>query len=265
MSPAIGYPDRISRRTVLAQLLGLVAPAMLSIPRAAAIGTPSLLDIGLLRYDSSGYDPRPGAIARWLMEVEVTTSVTVAATPSEVELDRDGLFDCPLVVLAGDRAFDAWTDSARETLGLYLQAGGLLFVDSSEGRADGGFIGSVARELASIVPNAPIERVPSDHVVHRSFYLVDGAPGRLALVDWLDGVTLDDRLAVIICHNDMLGAIARDALGNWQYEVAPGGDRQRTMAHRLGVNLVMYALCLDYKDDQVHVPFLLERRRWRVE
>ncbi len=28
-----------------------------------------------------------------------------------------------------------------------------------------------------------------------------------------------------------------------------------------GVNLVMYALCLDYKEDQVHIPFILQRRR----
>ena len=35
--------------------------------------------------------------------------------------------------------------------------------------------------------------------------------------------------------------------------------RQRELAFRMGVNLVMYALCLDYKADQVHVPALLER------
>ena len=34
---------------------------------------------------------------------------------------------------------------------------------------------------------------------------------------------------------------------------------------RLGINLVMYALCLDYKTDQVHVPFILKRRHWQVE
>jgi hypothetical protein len=37
------------------------------------------------------------------------------------------------------------------------------------------------------------------------------------------------------------------------------------MSLRLGLNIVMYALCLDYKEDQVHVPFILKRRKWRVE
>ena len=66
---------------------------------------------------------------------------------------------------------------------------------------------------------------------------------------------------MLYCQNDLGGAWARDAFGRWEYEVSPGGARQREMAFRLGINLVMYALCLDYKDDLVHTPFILKRRR----
>ncbi|HET9230253.1 MAG TPA: DUF4159 domain-containing protein, partial [Vitreimonas sp.] len=38
-----------------------------------------------------------------------------------------------------------------------------------------------------------------------------------------------------------------------------GSDRQRELALRFGVNLVMVALTGNYKADQVHVPALLER------
>ena len=41
--------------------------------------------------------------------------------------------------------------------------------------------------------------------------------------------------------------------------VVPGNDRQREMAFRTGINVVMYALTGNYKADQVHVPALLER------
>jgi hypothetical protein len=41
--------------------------------------------------------------------------------------------------------------------------------------------------------------------------------------------------------------------------VVPGGQRQREMAMRFGINLVMYALTGNYKADQVHVPAILER------
>ncbi len=39
----------------------------------------------------------------------------------------------------------------------------------------------------------------------------------------------------------------------------PGGDDQRTLAYRFGVNAVIYALTGNYKTDQVHVPALLQR------
>ena len=57
----------------------------------------------------------------------------------------------------------------------------------------------------------------------------------------------------------------RDNYGTWEHECYPGGERQRELAFRLGVNLVMYALCLDYKTDQVHVPFIMKRRRWKPD
>jgi hypothetical protein len=50
-----------------------------------------------------------------------------------------------------------------------------------------------------------------------------------------------------------------DARGNNPYATIPGGARQRTLAYRFGVNLVMYALTGNYKGDQVHVPAILER------
>ena len=37
-------------------------------------------------------------------------------------------------------------------------------------------------------------------------------------------------------------------------EPVPGGDAQREMALRFGINLVMYALTGNYKTDQVHAP-----------
>jgi hypothetical protein len=50
-----------------------------------------------------------------------------------------------------------------------------------------------------------------------------------------------------------------DADGHYPYAVIPGGMRQRILAYRFGVNVVMYALTGNYKGDQVHVPAILER------
>ena len=63
---------------------------------------------------------------------------------------------------------------------------------------------------------------------------------------------------------DMAGAwLAGDERSDAAYALMQGGAQQSEAAIRLGVNLVMYALCLDYKDDQVHAPFILRRRAGR--
>ena len=64
---------------------------------------------------------------------------------------------------------------------------------------------------------------------------------------------------IIVGSNDWAAAWAIDDQGRPVAAVVPGGERQREMAYRFGVNLVMYALTGNYKADQVHVPAILER------
>ena len=109
------------------------------------------------------------------------------------------------------------------------------------------------------------EIIPTDHVVFKSFYLLDKPVGRLAIAPAMEGIVRDDRLVCCYVANDLGGAWARDDFGNYDFPCEPGGEKQRQLAFRMGVNLVMYALCLDYKSDQVHVPFIMKRRRWKPD
>ena len=105
--------------------------------------------------------------------------------------------------------------------------------------------------------------MPASHVLYKTFYLLDAPFGRVARHPQLEAVVLDGRLVMLYSRNDVLGALARDRLGAFSHAVEPGGEPQREMALRLAINVVMYALCLDYKADQVHTPFLLQRRHGR--
>src|SRR5690606_14281702 len=109
------------------------------------------------------------------------------------------------------------------------------------------------------------ELVAQDHVVYRSFYRLERPVGRVAVSPVMEGILRDGRMAVAYVQNDLGGAWARDDFGNYAFSCQPGGERQREMAVRLGINLVMYALCLDYKADQVHVEYLMRKRRFRPE
>ena len=65
--------------------------------------------------------------------------------------------------------------------------------------------------------------------------------------------------SIVITSNDLAAAWALDDANRPLYPAVPGGEVQREMAFRAGVNIVMYALTGNYKADQVHVPALLER------
>ena len=78
-------------------------------------------------------------------------------------------------------------------------------------------------------------------------------------VDAPDDRVNDGVSPIIIGSNDYAAAWATDEFSRPLYPVVPGGERQREMATRFGINLVMYALTGNYKADQVHVPAILER------
>ncbi|TVR01219.1 MAG: DUF4159 domain-containing protein [Deltaproteobacteria bacterium] len=254
-----------SRRQFLKTMSALAGLTVLPSRSASGFGTANAFDMPLLRYDSPTWNSRPSAIRRLLIDVDMRTNIRVVQDPAVVRPTIDELFTSPMLAMTGDRAFPSFRDEEREALRRFLGAGGLWFVDSAEDRLDGGFRESMERELSALFPGETLRRLPSDHVVFQTYYLVDGAPGRVRVANHLDGLTLDGRTAVIYSHNDMMGAWARDRFGNPEFAVHPGGDRQREMATRLGVNLAMFALTLDYKEDQVHVPHILRRRRWRVD
>ena len=131
----------------------------------------------------------------------------------------------------------------------------------------------ILRQILAGIAVPELEPVPADHVMTKAFYLLNDFPGRYAGGPlWVEATqesqSRTDRPAqagdgvspIIITANDFAAAWATDQRGQPLYPVTPAATRQREMAFRVGVNIVMYALTGNYKDDQVHVPALLEAR-----
>jgi hypothetical protein len=226
----------------------------------------SKFTIAQLAVSGGNWNPRPTALRRMLWEIDKRTSIDCALDPAEVKLADPALHKTPFLCLAGDRAFLSPGDKELAALRRFLTFGGFLLIDSSEGRVGGDFDASVRRLVGDLFPqqHPPLGPLPDDHVVYQTFYLIDRAVGRLDLAPKLEGLIHDGRACIVYSQNDLLGAWARDNYGRYEHECYPGGERQREMAFRLGVNLAMYALCLDYKADQVHVPFIMRRRKWKA-
>jgi hypothetical protein len=100
-------------------------------------------------------------------------------------------------------------------------------------------------------------------VLWKSFYILRQPAGRILAAPYVEAVERDRRLAVVYSQNDLCGAMARDGFGRWEHEVIPGGEAQREQAFRFAVNIVMYAFCLDYKNEQAHIEYILRTRRAR--
>jgi Domain of unknown function (DUF4159)/Aerotolerance regulator N-terminal len=199
--------------------------------------------------------------------------------PLPVNILADEIAFYPILywpVLANSRALP---EATLTKIDAYMKQGGMIIFDTKDygqGIPTGlTFRGEGGTPLQRLLGNLDIPRlepVPEHHVLTKSFYLLRSFPGRWDGGQlWVEAEAprdsdqgrqarrVDGVSSILITSNDLAAAWARDERNQNIYPVVPGGERQREMAYRTGVNIVMYALTGNYKADQVHVPALLER------
>jgi len=185
-----------------------------------------------------------------------------AAAPIGIDVERDPLTFFPLLYWPVTESQTPISEATIGRLNRFMATGGTILFDLLDGggtAASGGLLRQLTRGLD--IP--PLTPVPPDHVLTKAFYLMQVFPGR-----WADGRVWVERPGervndgvsrIIVGSNNWAAAWAIDAQGRHLFPAVPGGERQREMAYRFGVNLVMYTLTGNYKSDQVHVSSILER------
>ncbi len=202
------------------------------------------------------------------------------ADPIGIDLERDELAFFPLLYWPVTPDQPQPSVEAYAKLNAYLRSGGMILFDTRDADIAGfGASSPNGRKLQQLAAplNIPsLEPVPRDHVLTRAFYLLQDFPGRYSGTEvWVEAAppdaeqiegmpfrNLNDNVTpVVIGGNDWAGAWAVDRNGQSLLPVGRGyaGERQRELANRFGVNLVMHVLTGNYKSDQVHVPALLDR------
>lgn len=202
------------------------------------------------------------------------------APPMSIDLERNELAFFPMVYWPITPDQPTPSAKAYAKLNAYLRSGGLILFDTRD--ANIARFGSASpngrklQQLAAPLDVPPLEPLPNDHVLTRTFYLLQDFPGRHNSHDvWVEAAPPDAKQVegmpfrnlndgvtpVVIGGNDWAGAWAVDRNGRPLLPVGRGfaGERQREIALRFGVNLVMHVLTGNYKSDQVHVPALLDR------
>jgi len=192
-------------------------------------------------------------------------SAVEPAEPVGVNIETDPIVFYPVIYWPVTPEAPALSIEASRKVQAYLDAGGLIIFDTRDG-AEAALRGEPHPGLVRTLENVdlpPLEPIPDDHVIGRSFYLLDDYPGRYpGGTVWVEaagsGASRDGVSSIVIGSADWAAAWAVDEAGR---PLAPveGGPRQRELAIRFGVNVAMYALTGNYKADQVHVPAILER------
>ena len=217
--------------------------------------------------------------------LEALTRVLAARTSAElaepVGLDpsRDELAFYPLIYWPIVAGLPQPKPEARTRIAAFMKNGGTMIFDTRDALTarPGGPPTAEALWLRTFLEGVDVpelEPVPHDHVLTKTFYLLDRIVGRTAIGQtWIEALPPPDpndhvrRPAragdsvspIIIASDDLAAAWAEDADGRPLYPLIPGGARQRELAMRSGINLVMYTLTGNYKADQVHAKDILER------
>lgn len=198
--------------------------------------------------------------------------------PLGVDPAKDDLSFFPLLYWPLDPREKDLTPEALSKISDYMRNGGTILFDTRDltlgpTRGAGSPGEQALRRLVAKLDLPPLEPVPANHVLTKSFYILQSFPGRWdGGKVWVEALPPADPGAqaaparggdgvspVIIGGNDWAAAWAVRPDGAPLVDVVPGGERQRELAYRFGVNVVMYTFTGNYKADQVHVPALLQR------
>ena len=213
-----------------------------------------------------------------LGKVLSTRTAVDPGEPHGVDIVTDEIAFFPVLYWPVVENAQSLPDSVLSKIDAYMKEGGLILFDTrdyGQGGVNqlpiGGKSGNALQRLLGKLDVPRLEPVPENHVLTKSFYLLKSFPGRWDGGQlWVEAITdtgadtrkarvADGVTSIMITSNDFAAAWALNDRGRPLYPVVPGGEDQREMAFRSGVNIVMHALTGNYKADQVHVPALLER------
>ncbi len=195
------------------------------------------------------------------------TSIELA-TPDGIRLSENNMGFYPLIYWPISSLQPNLKNQAIDRLKNYISSGGLIILDTRN-NSPIDLIDSDKMKSNKLInllrplDLPPLIQIPKDHVLSRSFYLLDSFPGRWDGGNlWVESTASNSRdgvSSVIIGGNDWAAAWAMDENGLPLYQVVPGGEKQREFAFRFGINATMYAMTGNYKADQVHSSSILQR------
>jgi hypothetical protein len=186
------------------------------------------------------WDTQPSSLASLLKYLAENTTVSVQFKKETADLRSVDAFAHPILYMTGHDDFKL-TDDEVANLRRYLGAGGVLVANACCGRKS--FDTAFRREIARVLPDQKLDRVPLDHPIYKNIFQVvkvDYTP----LVEHehpgldrptLEGINIDNQLRVIYSPYGFVNGWS-GAPNPYAREYA-GDD-----ALRLGINILVYSM-----------------------
>jgi hypothetical protein len=261
---------RVPRAAALLLLAALAVPATAHANDAFVVRATREFRLAYVRTGDTAVDATSREGLLGLSDVLDRRTAVEPGNPIGLDLEADDLIFFPLIYWPVTAIEPPPSPQAVARINRYLATGGTILFDTRDGDATAtGPYGGAAlaadelRRLTAGINIPALVPVAPSHVLTKSFYLLHEFPGRWNVgtlwVEPADDHVNDGVSSVIVGANDWAAAWAVDDQGRPLFACVPGGEAQREMALRFGVNLVMYVLTGNYKADQVHVPAILER------
>lgn len=211
-----------------------------------------------LKYEGR-WDPYPETWQDILEFLVTTTSIKPLRERKIVALEDEELFSCPYLFILGTEKFPALSEKDCLVIRRYISNGGMIFAEDSSGIKGSEFDSSFRKEIAKVFPESKLKKLDMGHPLYRAYYLLRKTGGRRLTNNYLEGIDIAGRTGLIYSQNDLIGAWAKDRLGNYLWQCIPAGETQRFEAQKLTLNLIMYFVTGTYKSDAIHKPYIQEK------
>jgi hypothetical protein len=138
------------------------------------------------------------------------------------------------------------TEQERNGLRKYLieDGGFIYFDDCGVNYASEAFLRMVLAQLRYAMPEYTVDRIDNNHEIYNNYYDMGGPPVGFDIFWWgthppkrnfLEGITIEDHLAVMVCRRDYMCAMESVSLPTRSVHYSPG-------VYRFSTNVVVYSL-----------------------
>ena len=196
----------------------------------AAVEKATAIRCGNLTY--SGTKTSKCFASQFLRTAAKETALKILPEFQEVRLDSDQLFDTPFNVISGEGSFK-FTEKDRANLARYLRCGGFLL--ASPGCSDEEWGKSFRNEMATLLPEAKLVKIPMTHPVFSTIYQIPTLSLKSGGTALVEGVELNGRLVMIYSQEGL------NDVANAKGCCCCGGNQIRE-SEQVNVNILMYSL-----------------------